>query len=79
MLQVTKFELDKQASAAKARAEKEAAERDMHTRRDVDEGTYAQLVETRTENSLDGVDARNVEQALTQLGLEECAIPSAVP
>jgi hypothetical protein len=72
MLQVTKFELEKQAAAEKERAKREAAERDMQRRREVDEGTYAQLVETVSENTMDCIDARNVDQALSQLGLEEC-------
>lgn len=72
---MTKFELDKQASADKDRAKREAAEKDKQIRRDVDEDTYAQLVETKADNTLDGVDARNVDQALSQLGLEECVLP----
>lgn len=75
MVQMTKFELDKQATADKERAKRDAAEKDKQSRRDVDEGTYAQLVETKAENTLDGVDARNVDQALSQLGIEECALP----
>lgn len=71
---MTKFELDKHASAEKDRVRREAAERDIQRRREVDEGTYAQLVENVAENTLDGVDARNVDQALSQLGLEEYAL-----
>lgn len=68
---VTRYDLNKNAAAEKERSKKEAAERDMQSRREVDESTYAQQVERVNDNTLDGVDARNVDQALSQLGLEE--------
>lgn len=75
MVQVTRYDLNKNAAAEKERSKKEAAERDMQSRREVDESTYAQQVERVNDNTLDGVDARNVDQALSQLGLEECVLP----
>jgi hypothetical protein len=72
LLQVTKFELAKQAKQEQERSRQAYIAQEMEKRREVDENTYAQLVDLQTDNSLDGVEARNVDQALSQLGLEEC-------
>ena len=70
----TAFELAKQRDAEARSAAEEAARREQERRREVGEEEYARLMAVGGPNTVDGIDARNVEAAIAQLGVgEECA------
>ena len=73
---MTQFQLDKMKQVDMKEAAAMADARAKEQRREVGEEAYEMLVGVRHENAVDGVDARDVDTALAQMGLQdECASP----
>lgn len=69
--QITRFELQQQKEQDNRQAAS-AAQQNQKSR-DMPENLYKQLVDADV-NAVDGIDARNVDEALAQLEVNECAL-----
>lgn len=76
--QVTRFELEQQKEREKREAAAKAQQGSNSRETDVEQ--YNKLLDGRNANAEDGVDAHNVDEALAQLNVSECAfLPEWLP
>lgn len=68
--QVSRFDLEQQKEREKRQAAAKVQE--SAKARQLDESDYAKMVVGHNENCADGIDARNVDEALAQLSVSEC-------